>query len=635
MANEQILTYTGSGYGSGTSRSLYVNGVYYGTAQVPETYKGREEEYFRTQYNPKGYLTRAQVTEEQYQAAIQATAQKEAQRTAEIRIFEEEQKYKKGQFVGREAQSRLSGISPQKQVIGIEAAKQAELQKTIVGVEAAKQTELQKIKEKESLAQSLKETTPEEAKKIETLLRSPTAQFGSMEQAQKGFDIASSYNPNLKPEDVKAGLKPEVKMYIPKSLFPEGYNPMAEASKALINAEQRRYDQSERERKAVSVISGVPLRKTYFEGTEISKYSFLGFPFGEKVKVEPGKTYIKPSLFGTIKEVESPIETRKVKQFDINVLSIGGQGVLLTAPFMPKAFVAVKTRENIILGSLKNLKSKKELGEIVKFKPPEPKSEKITIKSSELKRLKPIQEKTQINKIISQLQTTGQTLYQKGETLRVYNPFTSKMEPVSSTKTFTPNIEVKNIVNIQKTQIKQDSVISQSPVNIQKTVGLQITRNKQTPVIIQPPINIRKSIGLQTPKNKQIPIIIQSPSDIRKPSDLQRIQNKQIPIITQTPANIQKIINLQTPQNKQLSIITQNQANIQKDMQRFQEKTKTGEKTRTPETLKPKITFDLPDINNYKLSKKKLNVVNPKIRKKKVEVEYSTIWDIFNIRKKK
>ena len=69
----------------------------------------------------------------------------------------------------------------------------------IVGIEAARQAEGKANIERAA-------TTREEAGAIANLLRSPTAQFGSQEVAQRGFDVVMRYGERITPEQVKASI---------------------------------------------------------------------------------------------------------------------------------------------------------------------------------------------------------------------------------------------------------------------------------------------------------------------------------------------------------------------------------------------------------------------------------------------
>jgi len=142
---------------------------------------GTEEEYRQAASRVPGYN------------ASQAERDRAAIR-AEFEAREREQSALKGSFMGREAQARVYGGTPQKQIVGIEAAKAAELQ-------AARQETARR--------QSEQATTPTEALAIQRMLRSPTAQFASQEVAQRGYELASRYDRSFAPEQVRATLAPQ------------------------------------------------------------------------------------------------------------------------------------------------------------------------------------------------------------------------------------------------------------------------------------------------------------------------------------------------------------------------------------------------------------------------------------------
>lgn len=73
----------------------------------------------------------------------------------------------------------------------------------VIGIEEARKVELQKSIEKTSISR-------EEAAAIQTMLKSPTAQFASQETAQRGFEAARRYNIEFMPEQVRATLVPTV-----------------------------------------------------------------------------------------------------------------------------------------------------------------------------------------------------------------------------------------------------------------------------------------------------------------------------------------------------------------------------------------------------------------------------------------
>ena len=88
-----VITWGGGkpGYGSGTYRNIYLNGKKWGTIQIPNSFAGRDEEYLQQQYNPLGYKTQSQVTEEQKQEAFKLAADKEAARIAAAEAHRREQ----------------------------------------------------------------------------------------------------------------------------------------------------------------------------------------------------------------------------------------------------------------------------------------------------------------------------------------------------------------------------------------------------------------------------------------------------------------------------------------------------------------------------------------------------------------
>jgi hypothetical protein len=149
---------------------------------------GTEEDYRQAASRVPGYNA-AQA--EQDRAAIRAG----------FEAHEREQEALKGSFMGREAQARVYGGPAQKPIVGIEAAKAAELQ--AARAEAARR-------------QSEQATSPTEALAIQRMLRSPTAQFASQEAAQRGYELASRYDRSFAPEQVRATLAPEYQPQAPQ-----------------------------------------------------------------------------------------------------------------------------------------------------------------------------------------------------------------------------------------------------------------------------------------------------------------------------------------------------------------------------------------------------------------------------------
>jgi len=190
-----VITWTEGGYGSGTSRSLFVSGQPFGTIQIPESYRGREEAYIMSQY-PQ-YATASQVTPEQQRADIQAAKEREAARKEQVRSWEESQKFLKGSFMGREAQARVSGAPTQKIVVGVEAAKQAE---------------------KIAAQEKVEVFTPGELLQAKAMVESPTARFASVGAQQRLYDIVSRQYHGVKP--VAQEITPFVSK-IPESRVPE------------------------------------------------------------------------------------------------------------------------------------------------------------------------------------------------------------------------------------------------------------------------------------------------------------------------------------------------------------------------------------------------------------------------------
>jgi len=172
-----VITYSErGGYGSGTYRNVYLDGKPYETIQIPKSYEGRDEEYIRSQY-PE-YKTLSQVTSAQFEQAVQrATAAKEAEHQKAIER-EEEQKFLKGSFMGREAQARVYGLQKPEKIIGIEAAKEAE-----------------------ALSAKERQISPT----IAAILRSPSATIAE-ESAQKAYDIVQRGIGGLAPEEIKATI---------------------------------------------------------------------------------------------------------------------------------------------------------------------------------------------------------------------------------------------------------------------------------------------------------------------------------------------------------------------------------------------------------------------------------------------
>jgi len=178
----------------------YGPGFYYQTqglnpgaveAEVLKITKGKrsgiEEEYRQAASRVPGYN------------ASQAERDRAAIR-AEFEAHEREQSALKGSFMGREAQARVYGGTPQKQIVGIEVAKAAELQ--AARAETARR-------------QSEQATSPTEALAIQRMLRSPTAQFASQEVAQRGYELASRYDRSFAPEQVRATLAPQYQPQAP------------------------------------------------------------------------------------------------------------------------------------------------------------------------------------------------------------------------------------------------------------------------------------------------------------------------------------------------------------------------------------------------------------------------------------
>lgn len=87
-----------------------------------------------------------------------------------------------------------------------------------VGLEALKQAEVQAARQEIARRQSEQATTPEEARAIQRMLKSPTAQFSSQEAAQRGYELASRYDRSFAPEQVRATLAPR---YTPQEEQPK------------------------------------------------------------------------------------------------------------------------------------------------------------------------------------------------------------------------------------------------------------------------------------------------------------------------------------------------------------------------------------------------------------------------------
>ncbi len=122
----KVVTWTESGgYGSGTSRNVYVNGQKTGTIQIPESYRGRDEEYIKTRF-PE-FKTPSQVTyEQQMQAAREAASKLSAEHERYLAIEQGRQFAVKdiGSAVSTgEIRSVLTPGLP----IGLEVAKASEL----------------------------------------------------------------------------------------------------------------------------------------------------------------------------------------------------------------------------------------------------------------------------------------------------------------------------------------------------------------------------------------------------------------------------------------------------------------------------------------------------------------------------
>jgi hypothetical protein len=216
LPNEQplnVVTWDPGKYGSGKSRKVYIDGQQRGDIQIPASYAGKEEEYIQLQirqgmFGRGEYKTPGQVTSEQQARSKQITEQKEAYRLAGAEAHRQEQESLKGYFMGREAQARVYGGTTQTPIVGIEAAKAAELQAA---------------REETARRQSEQATTPTEALAIQRMLRSPTAQFASQEAAQRGYELASRYDRSFAPEQVRATLAPQYQPQIQEQRVPSRF----------------------------------------------------------------------------------------------------------------------------------------------------------------------------------------------------------------------------------------------------------------------------------------------------------------------------------------------------------------------------------------------------------------------------
>jgi len=298
-----VITYSErGGYGSGTYRNVYLDGKPYGTIQIPKRYEGRDEEYIRSQY-PE-YKTLSQVTSAQFEQAVQrATAAKEAEHQKAIER-EEEQKFLKGSFMGREAQARVYGLQKPERIIGIEAAKKAEAPKERTFFLGTAQKD---FKERPQ------ELTQESRKAVvESFYPEPQLSYTNV------------YGTQTIGQPSPAAVFGEPVIQAPPTAFD-----IAKARLEARTAELYRPKQT-------SLITGMPLVKTTYEYTTqpptVSEYSIFGFPYGKQIPLEEGKTYTLPSLFGKVQVAAEGIPTRKATERDIKISQILGMGVGLTSP---------------------------------------------------------------------------------------------------------------------------------------------------------------------------------------------------------------------------------------------------------------------------------------------------------------
>lgn len=209
LAAKPIVTWSGSGYGSGTYRTIYIDGQYNGTMQIPESHRGRDEEYIQAQFG-SGFVTPSQTRPEIIQQRqIEARQAVEARHERALQ-HEQEQRDLLAGFMGRVATGEIraseEAIAKAKSA-GYDVSQAKPI--TQVGIEAAKVAEAKVAQEQKAFAQSLAQMTPEKATAIENLLKSSTAEFASQAAAQKGYDIVGKFHPDFKAEDIRAHLKVE------------------------------------------------------------------------------------------------------------------------------------------------------------------------------------------------------------------------------------------------------------------------------------------------------------------------------------------------------------------------------------------------------------------------------------------
>jgi len=115
-----VVEVDAGGYGSGTSRTVYLNGQPYGDIQIPEGYEGRDQEYIKSTYGGRGFKIRSEVSDTQYQRALQtAQGNVDADRAAHQAYNEEQARLLSG-FMGGIASGEIRASPEAIAKIGLE-----------------------------------------------------------------------------------------------------------------------------------------------------------------------------------------------------------------------------------------------------------------------------------------------------------------------------------------------------------------------------------------------------------------------------------------------------------------------------------------------------------------------------------
>lgn len=563
----QILTWTGSGYGSGTSRTLYLNGAPYGTAQVPKEYAGREETYFRSQYNPQGIVTREQAGEPAYEQGLAQTRVQQLAERARHEAYAQEQQSLKSAFVP-------SGREPPRNIVGIEQAKQSERE----FIESRK-GQIQQVQTQPGPGEYGYHSTPSRPGGISSeFAPTPYSKYFKMPVNQIGIRPSiGQYGAQLGSIAERANIRSELISYKPGMSLMRTSEKLQSGFERVIGYGEKSSAPIKAFAGFGSAFTGIPAfvgqsaistEATIRHPIKIAKGLPTGFKLFSSQIAEQART--KPieftgSLVGmaTFGKIASKIPTTRIKQLqptDKPIVKIEAPPVIKSRPWTEYPSAGLTKAQFEMYHPLKTGRSISNVRVVAEsdFKPQQPRVFKGIMVREGLKVTHATRTLSRGEDPWAKIPTMRESAISKGETFR--GGLKEYKAPITPIQGVVSQSGRQSLISIQETKQVQTPKI----IQIQTQKQLQ----KQRQVLISPQIQVTKTKTLQKPVYRVVPLLVSKQISLYK--------QKQIPIskVMTKPITIQKIkptqIIRQTygPTTKQISKQTYSQPQVYKPIQK-------------------------------------------------------------------